>query len=251
MGCGRYARGHAKDHACERSHHFCLDLSSGRIWHYAGDVFVHRRLVQMAAASGRFEVALPDPADEMAGPAAGSSGSNGADPSGKGPDALREGHLAMELDAVLASQLDYQRSLYEAKLRAEGERQRGELQKFRDAVAAEEGRRCELEAKIADLQQDQRRLERRCTTAQQSRAKAEEELNFAKEMNRSLLANRAEMKKRVESGSSEASSSGVGVEAAAGAFEGDALVLRLRKRVAKLMEAISAGEQQTAEPCCS
>ena len=70
LGCGRYARGHAKDHAHDHRHRFCLDLASGRIWDYNSDVFVHRKLVQMAAASGGlFEVTLPAPAVDEASPA--------------------------------------------------------------------------------------------------------------------------------------------------------------------------------------
>ena len=38
-------------------------LDTGRIWDYASDVFVHRRLVQHAAM-GHFELALPAPAME-------------------------------------------------------------------------------------------------------------------------------------------------------------------------------------------
>uniref|UniRef100_A0A0G4G8X0 UBP-type domain-containing protein n=1 Tax=Chromera velia CCMP2878 TaxID=1169474 RepID=A0A0G4G8X0_9ALVE len=62
VGCGRYASGHAKDHAENTRHWYCLHLSSGRIWDYQKDVFVHRRLVQSAAAGRTFDVRLPHPA---------------------------------------------------------------------------------------------------------------------------------------------------------------------------------------------
>ena len=45
--------------------HRGYQLETGRIWDYASDVFVHRRLVQ-TAAMGRFELALPAPAVEEA-----------------------------------------------------------------------------------------------------------------------------------------------------------------------------------------
>eukprot|EP00435_Cladocopium_sp_Y103_P014410 s3330_g3.t1 len=102
LGCGRYQDAHAKDHATEYRHRFCYQLDTGRIWDYASDVFVHRRLVQHAAM-GRFELALPAPAMEE------SSGS-------KVPIPGHEQLLSMELDAILASQLDHQRSLYERQL---------------------------------------------------------------------------------------------------------------------------------------
>jgi len=247
MGCGRYLSGHAKDHALERSHHLCLDLSSGRIWHYAADVFVHRRLVQMAATSGRFDVvALPDPADEATRPAgrtAAAASSASAEHGGKDPDTLRESHLAMELDAVLASQLDYQRSLYEAKLRDFAEQQRRSLEDFRSRVEQQAAQKRGLEAEMLEAQQEQRRLERRASAAQQSKAKVAEELEFSKEMNRSLLANRAEMRRKSGGVGGPAGEAGVGEGASSTdscpAPEGDALVLRLRKQVATLMEAVS------------
>ncbi|CAD7971521.1 unnamed protein product [Amoebophrya sp. A120] len=50
LGCGRYAKGqHSLLHGQTTGHRFCLELKSGRIWDYAGDVFVHRRLVQSFA----------------------------------------------------------------------------------------------------------------------------------------------------------------------------------------------------------
>lgn len=224
LGCGRYAGGHAKHHSTERGHQFGLDLSSGRIWHYAGDVFVHRRLVQMVAASGRFEVALPEPASEVrcAADAGGSKGSG----------SFREDHLAMELDAVLASRLDYQRTLYEAKLRGLDEQHRNTLLGLQTRSEGHQARQRKLEAKVAEAQQEQRRLERRFGTAQQSKSKASEELEFAKEVNRSLVQNRAEMQRNSDSSSAAAGPS-------ASLPEEDALVLRLRKQVAKLMETVS------------
>jgi len=48
-----------------RTNHRGYQLETGRIWDYASDVFVHRRLVQ-TAAMGRFELALPAPAVEEA-----------------------------------------------------------------------------------------------------------------------------------------------------------------------------------------
>jgi len=239
IGCGRYAGGHAKDHSRKRGHQFGLDLSSGRIWHYAGDVFVHRRLVQMVAASGRFQVeSLPEPANESLGPA--SSSGHGAHMGGqKGPDSFRENHLAMELDAVLASQLDYQCSLYEGKLRGLEEQHQSALVELQTRHEGHKLRQQKLEAKLAEVQQEQRRLDRRFASAQQSKSKASEELDFAKELNRSLLANRAEMR-RSSARTSPPPSPGSVADAP---LEEDALVQRLRKQVAKLMEEVSGTEE--------
>jgi len=54
-GCGRYSAGkHSLSHYQNSSgplHRFCMELRSGRIWDYLGDVFVHRRLLQSMAQS--------------------------------------------------------------------------------------------------------------------------------------------------------------------------------------------------------
>ncbi|KAI1177980.1 Zn-finger in ubiquitin-hydrolase [Nemania sp. FL0916] len=42
VGCGRYKRGHAKDHWKNTAHTFSLELSTQHVWDYAGDMWVHR-----------------------------------------------------------------------------------------------------------------------------------------------------------------------------------------------------------------
>lgn len=44
LGCGRYQQGHASKHFSETNHTFSVDIESGRIWHYLGDLYVHRIL---------------------------------------------------------------------------------------------------------------------------------------------------------------------------------------------------------------
>eukprot|EP00916_Digyalum_oweni_P003611 GHVL01006466.1.p1 GENE.GHVL01006466.1~~GHVL01006466.1.p1 ORF type:complete len:450 (+),score=77.65 GHVL01006466.1:280-1629(+) len=62
-GCGRYSSGHARQHAMDLCHLFALDIQTGRVWDYGRDVFVHRRLVQSAAAAHgdvRFGAEMPE-----------------------------------------------------------------------------------------------------------------------------------------------------------------------------------------------
>ncbi|KAK0742368.1 hypothetical protein B0T21DRAFT_328116 [Apiosordaria backusii] len=42
VGCGRYERGHAKEHWKETAHSFSLELVTQHVWDYAGDMWVHR-----------------------------------------------------------------------------------------------------------------------------------------------------------------------------------------------------------------
>ncbi|CAE7653052.1 BRAP [Symbiodinium microadriaticum] len=216
LGCGRYQDAHAKDHATDRRHRFCFQLATGRIWDYECDVFVHRRLVQQAAASGgRYELALPAPA--ISGEAA-SSGSKDA-------ASTDEQHLlSMELDAILASQLDYQRSLYEAQL-TELHQQHGEIvEGLKEAREAEELRAQNWQAEIEAAEKHKKVLEKQLVTAQRNLTEAQEQLGFVKELNQSLLANRRDMAKG-KKGYAE-SSSRPAKEAAE-----DPLLLRLREQV--------------------
>lgn len=45
VGCGRYQKGHAKEHYNSSNHLFSLEVETKRVWDYAGDKYVHR-LVQ-------------------------------------------------------------------------------------------------------------------------------------------------------------------------------------------------------------
>lgn len=42
VGCGRYKKGHAKDHWKETAHCFSLEIETQHVWDYAGDMWVHR-----------------------------------------------------------------------------------------------------------------------------------------------------------------------------------------------------------------
>ncbi len=44
VGCGRYTHEHAKSHFSLTGHSYSLELSTGRVWDYYGDRFIHRIL---------------------------------------------------------------------------------------------------------------------------------------------------------------------------------------------------------------
>ncbi|KAH8063363.1 hypothetical protein JL722_2531 [Aureococcus anophagefferens] len=52
LGCGRYAREHAKGHYAATRHGFALELETGRIWDYVEDRYAHRVDDDDVAASG-------------------------------------------------------------------------------------------------------------------------------------------------------------------------------------------------------
>ena len=42
IGCGRYKKGHAKEHWYSSGHCLSMEAESERIWDYSNDTFVHR-----------------------------------------------------------------------------------------------------------------------------------------------------------------------------------------------------------------
>ena len=96
LGCGRYAREHAKGHYAATRHGFALELETGRIWDYVEDRYAHRVDDDDVAASGA-------PCGGC-GPAA--------------PADCKFGALADHYERILEAQLAEQRSHYEERLAA-------------------------------------------------------------------------------------------------------------------------------------
>ncbi|KAI3335589.1 Zn-finger in ubiquitin-hydrolase [Ustulina deusta] len=99
VGCGRYKRGHAKEHWKNTAHTFSLELSTQHVWDYAGDVWVHRLIRDKG--DGKL-VDLPGH-QEMEGRTQGED---------VVPRAKLE-NIAMEYTHLLTSQLESQRLYFE------------------------------------------------------------------------------------------------------------------------------------------
>lgn len=105
VGCGRYKRGHAKDHWKETAHCFALELETQHVWDYAGDVWVHRLIREKG--DGKV-MELPNR------------------PSGSGDDSRNENDdsvprskldtIGIEYTHLLTSQLESQRIYFEEML---------------------------------------------------------------------------------------------------------------------------------------
>ena len=93
VGCGRYSSQHAIRHYEETNHCFAMDLTTKRVWDYAGDNYVHR-IVQNELDGKLVEV--------------GGSQDNASSKKNK------EYHL--EYVQVLISQLESQREYYEGQI---------------------------------------------------------------------------------------------------------------------------------------
>ena len=119
-GCGRFSLAHAKEHAMASKHRFCLQLGTGRVWDYKSDVFVHRRLVMMAAAlnvapraTGVLELELPD---RFGVPELSVSSRHPTVNDRLIAQQLQDEEDLVELDVVIAGHLDYQRQRLQQQL---------------------------------------------------------------------------------------------------------------------------------------
>lgn len=99
IGCGRYNSKHAIQHYETTNHCFAMDISTQRVWDYAGDNYVHRLLQN--ESDGKL-VELP------------AANSTRCSPSSDEKDKNRD--YAFEYSNVLLSQLESQREYYESRL---------------------------------------------------------------------------------------------------------------------------------------
>jgi len=105
VGCSRYQDSHAYTHYKETLHNYALELSSQRVWDYAGDGYVHRliqnksdgKLVELPALHSTSN-ARPDHVDDKEG-------------------LQKVDAIYLEYQYLLTAQLETQRSWFEQKLR--------------------------------------------------------------------------------------------------------------------------------------
>jgi len=186
-----------------------LELETQRVWDYAGDGYVHR-LIQNKA-DGKL-VELPSAASSMTM----SSGSrDGGGPSAA--DALSAEKIeaiGIEYSYLLTSQLDSQRTYYEAQT-AEMREQVSELKSLVEKLSAdveesrqrsrdeEAHRRKEAEERVAEVDRARAKAERRAEKAWELARSLEKELKEERAVSEGLLKNLAAAKERAEKAEQE------------------------------------------------
>jgi BRCA1-associated protein len=132
IGCGRYDAQHSVHHQTQTGHNYAIELSSQRVWDYAGDCYVHRLISNKL--DGKL-VELDDPLrDEQADKLASAVG-----------DSKRDG-LAEEYEMLLTTTLEQQRLYYAEQLR-EFQNTNGQLlREQRSATKLREKAELELQA---------------------------------------------------------------------------------------------------------
>lgn len=210
VGCGRYKGSHAASHWQETGHGYSLELETQRVWDYASDAYVHRlvrsktdgKLVEVSAGAGS-----SGRNNSNNQPRAGMTASDecGADCSGLEPE-MEEALVLSKLDALateynhlLVMQLESQRQYFEGLL----VRQRQEMDALSEATSVQ---MAELKASVdtalantAEAERRRHQLESKVTDLAGRLKKAQEERDFLKQLNDTLLSNQKDFKEKLAS----------------------------------------------------
>lgn len=185
VGCGRYDGAHAFEHWKQTAHAFAMDLTTQRVWDYAGDAYVHRiiqsksdgKLVELPAAD-HSALDPPDWADAV-------------------PREKLE-NMSVEYTHLLTSQLESQRAYFEEIV----ERAADKASQASAAAASAEQAATNASSRLADLQtkydvlttdtipgleRDRTRLEKRAEKFESLARRMEKDYREEKTMNQSLM----------------------------------------------------------------
>ncbi|KAI0343098.1 zf-UBP-domain-containing protein [Trametopsis cervina] len=207
IGCGRYRRAHAQAHYEATTHLYALELETQRVWDYAGDGYVHR-LIQNKADGKLVELPSAASALSMGGSARGGEGGGGP----SAADALSAEKIeaiGIEYSYLLTSQLDSQRTYYEAQtneLRTQVGELKGLVEQLSTEVAADARRREEAEMarrkadeeRVAELERAKAKAEKRADKFGEVARALERELKSERAQSEGLLKNLAAAKARAE-----------------------------------------------------
>lgn len=205
IGCGRYRRAHAQGHYGRTTHLYALELETQRVWDYAGDGYVHR-LIQNKA-DGKL-VELPSAAASMGSGQRNSHDGVGGPSAADALSAEKIEAIGIEYSYLLTSQLDSQRTFYEAQT-AE---LRGEVDALRtlvetlgaDVEAARRRVEDAADARVAEAERGRARAERRAEKAWELARALERELEGERAVGEGLLRNLGAAKERAAAAEREA-----------------------------------------------
>lgn len=184
VGCGRYARGHARTHWLETGHCYAMELQSQRVWDYVGDEYVHR-LIRSKVDGQHYLVEVPANGDVEPMEQPGGSSERGEDKK------LAEKHQDVILTSKLeAITLEYNHLLM-AQLGSQTEYFEGQLQEMRQQVAMEREMSNAALSKARHLEVSRKDWEKKL------REDFEKENSFLKDLSESVLRDKDKWREEV------------------------------------------------------
>ena len=255
VGCGRYNACHALDHFNGTGHAYALELSTQRVWDYAGDGWVHR-LIQNKT-DGKV-VELPDPgqvqrSEGEAGPSGPPAGGEAAPHPGMvrsriGPatdvtpdsaTAAKLGGLAFEYNQLLTSQLEVQREYFEARLAEAVEDAADQVEAMSARLASAVAKAEALESELQGVKASERVAKKRAVIATNTSSALQAEVSLLREMNAALEKDQAGWAQQVEAAQAAAK---------AAVAKGQEEVEDLKAQVRDLMFSLETRERVEAAP---
>ncbi|QDZ22728.1 hypothetical protein A3770_08p52460 [Chloropicon primus] len=214
VGCGRYARGHARTHWLETGHCYAMELQSQRVWDYVGDEYVHR-LIRSKVDGQHYLVEVPANGDVEPMEQPGGSSERGEDKK------LAEKHQDVILTSKLeAITLEYNHLLM-AQLGSQTEYFEGQLQEMRQQVAMEREMSNAALSKARHLEASRKGCEKKL------REDFEKENSFLKDLSESVLRDKDKWREEVNLAKSKLE-------------EKDAVIKDLQEQVRDLMVYLEA-----------
>ncbi len=261
VGCGRYNACHALDHFNTSGHAYALEVSTQRVWDYAGDGFVHR-LIQNRS-DGKL-VELPDPrrACDSNPPSALSTPTNAAtvaagDAAGdlsalqrsrQGPatdlapdEAVSEKMtgLAYEYNTLLTSQLEVQRQYFESRVEEVVMEAASQSEQISQQLSAAQQELEHVRGALAEKEREADVARKRAAVATNTAKALQEEVSLLRELNNAMEANQEQWHAKVA-----ASSAAAGQSQAAAQAE----IEELKAQVRDLMFSLEARAKIEASP---
>ena len=183
VGCGRYQGKHAQHHYEETQHLFSMQLSTNRVWDYAGDNYVHRliqskgdgKLVEVPQASNNDSILNPSTADDEKVEA-----------------------VTLEYTFLLTSQLESQRKYFEDKMMLLEQMCNDQLQSMAQEFTDSKRRIDELSQKYSESKREKEVIETKYTNLRKILDKLRNDYEEEKALNQSLRNNQSEWAKKVE-----------------------------------------------------
>ena len=224
VGCGRYNACHALDHFSGSGHAYALEVSTQRVWDYAGDGFVHR-LIQNRS-DGKL-VELPDPrralpesalegievdGEALSGDAAGDHSALHRTRQGPATDVAPDEAvsekmtgLAYEYNTLLTSQLEVQRQYFETRLEEVVLEAASESEAMRRQLAEATAEVAQLRESFKQQQQESELTKKRAAVATNTAKALQEEVSLLRELNNAMETNQEQWHSKMADSSLTAS----------------------------------------------
>eukprot|EP00210_Caulerpa_lentillifera_P001482 g1422.t1 len=196
VGCGRYKSQHAVDHWKETQHCYALELDSGRVWDYVSDGYVHR-LVQ-SKTDGKI-VEVQGNGESSHRPGESSEGSSKVDyQHEEAIVASKIDQVVYEYNQLLTTQLESQRLYFEDILCRNRLEADEKLRSSHESMTATSRALDASRTELKEMTKAKKNAQKKTSELNERLQKAQDEKEFLRQLNETLILNQREWKVKTE-----------------------------------------------------